>query len=280
MHKNTTLVVAITQAKSEPWETIWREGQLPTWVNRYRNEFRIVNTSGIPMGKLWTFFDRVHEKNRYKSQLGKWQGRADYIFLPWLRRNIPTWKSLGTHETAIEEIQIQTNSSYIFAGRRLLGVIKWFVEQTQEPFLFLTTTSSFLNLRILEKKIEKYEKNSLVYAGNMLGDGPRKFVSGAGQLLSRSTAEVILESSRAYPHRMLNDVALSELLYSKGIVPEHIPWSWLRSEEEARLYEFENSANIFHFRVKTESYRRLDHRVMQIIHSRLLSLNDKKLISY
>ena len=182
--------------------------------------------------------------------------------------------------SGIEEIQIQTNSSYIFAGRRLLGVIKWFVEQTQEPFLFVTTTSSFLNLRILEEKIEKYDSNSLVYSGNLLGDDSRKFVSGAGQLLSRSTAEVILENFRAYPHRMLNDVALSELLYSKGIVPEHIPWSWLRSEEEARLFEFKNSANIFHYRVKTKDYPRSDHRIMQIIHSRLLSLSERKLISY
>ena len=280
MRENKKVVVAITQAKSEPWETIWREGQLPTWVNRYRNEFRIVNTSGIPMGKSWTFFDQMHERNRYKNQLGKWQGRADHIFVPWLRRNIPTWKSLRAEESGIEEIQIQTNSSYIFAGRRLLGVIKWFVEQTQEPFLFVTTTSSFLNLRILEEKIEKYDSNSLVYSGHLLGDDSRKFVSGAGQLLSRSTAEVILENFRAYPHRMLNDVALSELLYSKGIVPEHIPWSWLRSEEEARLFEFKNSANIFHYRVKTKDYPRSDHRIMQIIHSRLLSLSERKLISY
>lgn len=79
---------------------------------------------------------------------------------------------------------------------------------------------------------------------------------------------------------MLNDVALSELLYSKEIVPEHIPWTWLRSEEEASFYDFENATNIFHYRVKTESQPRVDHRVMHIIHNRLVNLNEKQAIPY
>jgi hypothetical protein len=232
------------------------------------------------MGKAWTILDRNHELNRYKSHIGKWQGRADYVFVPWLRRNLPSWRPLQTEENGVEEIQIQTNSSYIFAGRSLLGVIKWFLQETNKPFLFLTTTSSFVNLRALNDCLENYKKDTPVYAGNLMGEGTRKFVSGAGQLINRTTAHVILENFRLYPHRMLNDIALSELLYNKGIKSEHIPWCWLKSEEEAQRIQLEKFPNVFHFRVKTDTNPRSDATLMKILHYRLSDMNDKGILRY
>jgi hypothetical protein len=210
--------------------------------------------------------------------LGTWQGRLDHIFVPWLKRNIPDWKSEEFSE--IEEIAIQTNSSYIFAGRRLLGLINWFMQETTNEFIFITTTSSLINLKVLERTIMNYDANAPVYSGNLLGESGTGFISGAGQLINRKTAEIILENFKAYPHRMLNDVALAHLLSRFGIKPEHKPWLWIRSVQEAREVQLDECSNIFHFRLKSETHPRVDHQMMKIIHDRLCEMNEMNLTSY
>ena len=46
MNKNgnkTNLMISITQANTEPWLSIWREGQEKTWMKKYKNTANIVN---------------------------------------------------------------------------------------------------------------------------------------------------------------------------------------------------------------------------------------------
>ena len=119
--------------------------------------------------------------------------------------------------------------------------------------MFITTTSSLINLKTLERTIMNYDVNIPVYSGNLLGENGTGFISGAGQLINRKTAELILENFKVYPHRMLNDVALAHLLSRSGIKPEHKPWLWIRSVEEARKVQLEKYPNVFHFRLKSET---------------------------
>jgi hypothetical protein len=275
---SSSFVVAIAQAKSEPWETIWHKGQVPTWIDRYKDEFNIVNVSGIPMGNLWKFFDAFHEKKRYSEKCGKWQGRLDYLFVPWLRRNLPTWEKLPSSQ--IDEIQIRTNSSYIFAGRRLLGTINWFFRETNYDFLFLTTTSSLINLRLLEKQISEFAPSQPIYAGHILGKVPNEFVSGAGQLLNRKTAELVLQNYRKFPHQMLNDAALGLHLRNHGVQPLEIQWCWVDSKKQVEDLRLIDLKQTMHYRVKTSTVPRQDEKVMKLLHEKLMKLSSKGKIDY
>jgi hypothetical protein len=271
MAYDASLIIAITQAKSEPWESIWLNGQLPTWVGRFKDEVEIVNASGLSMGNIWKRFDSFHERNRYSKRFGLWQGRFDYLFVPWLARNIPSSKTL--EPGVLREIQILTNSSYIFSGRRLIGLINWFVKETSYEFLFITTTSSFINVNQLCRHVSGFDRDVPIYAGHVLGESPEKFVTGAGQLINRKTAEIVVSNFRQYPHRMLNDVALGSLLLKNGVKPIEVPWTWCKSVDEVLELSEENLSLTMHFRCKTSSNPRTDSEVMTALHQRLTALS-------
>ena len=271
MTYNASLIVAIGQAKSEPWESIWLNGQVPTWVSRFKNEVDIVNMSGKRLGYFWKRFDAFHERNRFSKRFGLWQGRFDYLFIPWLIRNIPPSKELAP--SSIREIKVLTNSSYIFAGRRLIGMINWFLEETDYEFMFITTTSSFINVKQLIKHISGFKTDMPIYAGHLLGEFPEKFVTGAGQLINRKTAEIVVSNFRQYPHQMLNDVALGSLLRENGVSPIEIPWIWCKSVDEVLELSEENLSSTMHFRCKSSSNPRTDSEIMRALQQRLTGLS-------
>ena len=273
-----SMVIGIAQAKSEPWESIWKNGQLPTWVNRFKNDYEIVNVSGLALSAMWKKFDTFHERQRYSARFGKWQGRLDYFFIPWLKRNIPSSKEVPA--SIIREILIKTNSSYIFAGRRLLGTIKWFLEENESQYLLLTTTSSLINVKNLQRRLRELDTKSPVYAGHLLGDGDSRFVTGAGQLINRQTAKIVVEHAREYPHRMLNDVALGQLLRNHNVKAIEIPWVWVKSVDEVSRLDLETLGSTFHFRVKTSTNPRTDDLVMRALHTRLLECNARGILEY
>lgn len=271
MTKNN-LAVLIGQGKTEPWESIWNDGQVPTWINRYKDKYSLINCSGIPMGALWSKIDHIHESNRYSLRFGKWQGRADYLLVPWLRRSLPETVELPGSE--IREIQVRTNSSYLFAGRRLLGAIKWFVEQSNYEFVFLTTTSSFINVNLLDNFINSLDIEKAIYAGQVLGSDTNGFVSGAGILMNRVCAVRILRSYKRYPFSMLNDAALGFYLREMDIFPQCIPWMWIKDIQSLRKMHDSDLLNTFHFRCKSSEFPRQDSLIMNALHKRLLQLSD------
>ncbi len=271
MTYNASLIVAIAQAKSEPWESIWLNGQVPTWVSRFKNEVDIVNTSGKRLGYFWKRFDAFHERNRFSKRIGLWQGRFDYVFIPWLIRNIPPSRELAP--SLIREIQVMTNSSYVFAGRRLIGMINWFLKETEYEFMFITTTSSFINVNQLINHLSGFKRDIPIYAGHLLGEFPEKFVTGAGQLINRKTAELVVSNFRQYPHRMLNDVALGSLLRKSGVNPIEIPWIWCKSVDEVLELSEEKLSSTMHFRCKTSSNPRTDSEIMHALQQRLTTLS-------
>jgi len=268
---DASLIVTIGQAKSEPWESIWLNGQLPTWVSRFKNEVEIVNASGIRLGNLWKRFDAFHERKRYSKRFGLWQGRFDYFFIPWLIRNITPSRELAP--SSIREIQFLTNSSLIFAGRRLIGTMNWFLKETDYEFMFMTSTSSLINVNQIIKHISGFRRDTPIYAGHLLGDFPEKFVTGAGQLINRETAKIVVSNFRQFPHQMLNDVALGFLLRKNGVEPIGIPWTWCKSVDEVLELSDENLSSTMHFRCKTSSNPRTDSEIMTALHHRLIALS-------
>ena len=275
---DSNFLVMIAQAKTEPWETIWQEGQNPTWIARYCQTFSIMNVSGLAMGGVLTAIDSIHEKNRYKSFLGKWQGRADHLFTPYLRRELPNLITLQS--STVRELQVQTNSSYVFSGRRLLAQIKWFIENTEKEYLILTTTSSLLNLKALQHLLPKPNFGQPYYAGNILGDYPNQFVSGAGQIINRECAQLIINNLKHFPFRMLNDIALGTLLRKIEVTMFNIPWLWIQSLNELGDTPDSSFVGKFHFRCKSNSFPRQDANIMKSVHKRLLSLQSQGKIDY
>ena len=166
-------------------------------------------------------------------------------------------------------------SSYIFAGRRLLGAVNWFLNETKFEYLFLTTTSSLINVNQLISHIKQFDSEIPIYAGHLMGESPNKFVTGSGILMNRITARLIIDKFKEYPYEMLNDVALGMLLLKNGLKPFDIPWLWCKSVEDVLKIDDEALSRAMHFRCKTNSNPRIDSEVMASLHQRLLLLRGK-----
>lgn len=80
--RHNSVVIAIAQAKREPWEKIYQEGQLPTWISRFQNEVRIVNFCGLSMSRFWQIYDDFHERVRASRFWGRFQYRLDLLLYP------------------------------------------------------------------------------------------------------------------------------------------------------------------------------------------------------
>lgn len=152
-------------------------------------------------------------------------------------------------------------------------MINWFLKETDYEFMFITTTSSFINVKQLIKHISGFKTDIPIYAGHLLGEFPEKFVIGAGQLINRKTAEIVVSNFRQYPHRMLNDVALGSLLRNNGVNPIEIPWIWCKSVDEVLELSDENLFSTMHFRCKTTSNPRTDSEIMRALQQRLTALS-------
>ena len=269
MFENSLLIV-IGHAKEEPWETIWHEGQLPTWVSNYRSEVTIILGSNRPMSSILKWLNEKHENFRYLKVIGRIQGYMDYFFVPWARRNIPEIQSLPSRD--ITEIQVQTSSALICAGRSNLGFFKWFLEETKHEYLFLTVTSSFVNVPLLKRFVFGWDKSRFLYAGTIMGTDEHQFVSGSGMLFNRMTLEMIVKNAKKWPHQMLNDVALGTLLKGFDIFPLSIPSLWVKTRQEVLDLSDEEIRNTVLFRCKTATVPRTDSQIMNCLQEKFDSI--------
>ena len=93
MTYNASLIVAIAQARSEPWESIWLNGQVPTWVSRFKNEVEIVTHPAY----AWEIFgkDSIHFTREIDTPRGLVYGRGDLIIFssPGLLETSPPARS-------------------------------------------------------------------------------------------------------------------------------------------------------------------------------------------
>lgn len=271
--RHNSVVIAIAQAKREPWEKIYQEGQLPTWISRFQNEVRIVNFCGLSMSRFWQIYDDFHERVRASRFWGRFQYRLDLLFVPWLIRNIPKSKELVTN--SISDIQIMTNASVFFSGRRWVGLINWFLEENNHDFLFIINSSSLINFRRLEEIISDLPTDQYVYAGFVHKIPSGSFISGSGVLLNRMSAKVVISKFRKFPHRLLNDVALGTLLNKNGVPTRNLPWMPVKTINEVFQLSKEDLLSTFQFRCKTFSEPRRDSEVMRALHNRLISISDQ-----
>ena len=264
-----SLLVAVSQGNTEPWLTIWKEGQEKTWIKSNVKNVDVIHFKSKPTPSIIQVIDRFHEKNRYKKRIGLWQGRIDKIITKAISHRIPKYSF--SYENSL--LTVNSWSTYQLQGRRFIALYDWFIRQTDYEFLFTTNTSSYINKKNLSNLIQEFDNRDLIYAGYLLPeDQKQQFVSGAGTLLSRKCIELIIENWDKFKFDTLEDVSHGDLMRDLGVSP--IPLSRVELTSPSAVAELPSSAltKEFHFRCKSPAIPREDIQIMAQLHMKLNNL--------
>ncbi len=156
--------------------------------------------------------------------------------------------------------------TYVTYRWKFLSLLKYFVEQTEDDYLFVTTTASYVQPKMLLKHVENVPKKG-VYAG--AEPYPQaNFISGSNRILSRDIAIQILANRTKWKTGTIEDVALADLVKSLGNRLDTFPILNISSLDELnRISDFQ-LLNSYHFRLKSGTLNnRNDVEIMTQLHS-------------
>jgi hypothetical protein len=139
-------------------------------------------------------------------------------------------------------------------GHKTLACFEHVLGDRRFDLIFRTNCSSYVDLPNLRDFALDRGRDSGFYCGVVRSHDGVSFASGSGYFLSRDLVELVVERQSAWDHTVLDDVALGSLLGHSSVHPEPAP----RRDyyNLAELTEVDTSQ--FHFRCKTDSWRRLE----------------------
>jgi hypothetical protein len=257
-------MIAVAQSNTEPWISIWENGQKVTWMSETHNRVKIINFQSKNTPFFVREYDRWFEKLRYNRFIGRFVSYFNYLNKFFISKSIPEYEYLESHNLLIAD----SWSTYQLIGRRNFALFHYFYYKTDFDFLLMSNTSSYFNQDQVMKLIDKLGNGDDVYAGVIISpNGPNSFVSGAGKLLSRSIVKKSLENISRYKHDNLEDVSFGDLMRSLNIRPSPLPR--LDISDPCEVHKIPKSLlnDHFHFRCKSSEEPRRDVEIMLTLHS-------------
>jgi hypothetical protein len=149
-------------------------------------------------------------------------------------------------------------------GEKTIACFEYVLAQRDFGVIFRTNTSSYVDLANLRAFVAASATETRCYRG-VIGTGPFPFASGSGYLLSRDLVELVVEHRSSWNHRLPDDAAPAAVLAELGVVPTPAPRQDLERARDVAGADLSH----FHFRCRTESWRRLENaRIMLALHRR------------
>ena len=265
-----TLLCAVGHGLYSPWLEILKNGQEKTWLSDPVPEnLEILHFHGTPVGTLLKALDKAHEKIRWSNRFAhRTQALIDNLFLsPW-KAYVPKSEVSKLLITRQKAIHVRFPDIYLTLRWKLLGMIRYFLEHTSHDFLFITTTASYINLKVLSVKVENLKPEELYYGGKPYEGAA--FILGSHRIISRDVATKILSMKSLWPASTIEDVALGKLLAKSGIEPSFTPLNNISTLEELDSKSDEFLRENYHFRLKAgPNIQRGDVKIMTALHNRL-----------
>lgn len=269
-----TLLCAISQGLYPPWLDIMKEGQEKTWLlDPTPDNIEIVHFHGKTVNDFLYRLDQLHERirwsNRHVYQVLK---SIDNFFLSPFKAFVPPVEESRSLKSRHQVLFVRFPDVYVTYRWKLLGLMNYFINQTNHDYLFTTTTASYINLPVLSEKIKNFKSGDL-YFGALPYRGA-EFVSGSNRILSRQTVQKVLVAKKLWQPGVIEDLALGQLLSSIGIRPTFIPIVNISSLQELEACKAKDFANNYHFRLKSgPNSNRNDIEIMRALHLKFGGVN-------
>ena len=264
----TKILVLVGHALYEPWKTILVNGQLETWANQ--EELQIKHCHALSVSPHLRKIDAWLWDLKWNQTFGKIVIGFEMIIKAPLRifeGRLKETKLLNSNHDAlvlrIPDLDFLMNYKSFAI---LTGSLKF-----DYDFVVLTTSSSYINLNLLNKEVSKLPKKNLI-AGRIMEQNEIKFASGSFKVFSRDVVETILSRRHAYSKWRPDDLAYGFLLKEEesGINYISLPSVDLDSVDKINSLSENQLNSTIHFRLKSGTHKsRNDVELMRLIHRRL-----------
>lgn len=263
--QNVQIVVGVSQIDLEPWKTICNSGQKPTWMSSFPKEIQLINLYGRKPNAILKKIDETHEFLRLRPWGNGITNRLDFLISQALRlRNIPNWEM--TSEGNYLRMDAKVSSTYVTQVIREFSLFSYFLESTNAKFLYMTNTSSYVNLENLLNLSKNFASHSL-QGGSIVKFDKFNFYSGANRLFSRDVVKELVENFKNIDYRLLNDVAIGKILSSFKLNHSDIPSMTFSSLDEISKSDKQQIRDSVHFRLKSGTLQdRNDVNLMNAVH--------------
>ena len=264
------ILVIVCHALYEPWKSILYQGQLKTWTESTQNP--IWHTHAIPSFRLIRRLDSFLWRLKWNKRFGKFFTVIEIVLKsPFRARkgnlvkgNLPNTKNLA--------LKLRMPDLDMLMNFKSFAVITGTL-QFDYDFLVATTTSSYLNLVELKKKIIELPRSKVV-AGRILNQGTIQFASGSFRIFSRDVVENYLVHRKQFSNWRPEDQAFGYLAHKVGMNLNYVSISSLDIDSLDSLKKIENKdlLDVVHFRLKSGTLNnRSDISIMLELHQRLIS---------
>ena len=272
-----SLLIVIGQVLNDPWLSITRDGQFPTWLQDAGDRgLRVRHSHGRRSGPIVRALDRAHEWLRWNGRGRTAVPRLDsWLGGPWLSR-VPTARVgdfLVPGEVAWAQGLVDV---YALQRWKVLGS---FTQALSEDFthVYFTTASSYVRIQELMSVVDALP-TSEVYAGTSLTDAisGAHFASGANRIFSRDVIEAVVRERKRYRNDVMEDVGLGRLIHQMGIGLTPLATVNVPSVQAVDSLTDEEILANFHFRTTSGDRRqRQDAQVMHALHGRVIDLETR-----
>ena len=268
------ILCAIGHGLYKPWVDILFEGQEQTWLTQNLSpNIEIVHFHGTPVSKLFFKLDQFHEKIRWSRH--RWSTIALkyfdlFVTYPFLSV-FPAVTKSKLMDTFLPAYHVQFPDIYLTVRWKDLSFLKYALENMEFDYIFMTTTSSYINLDKLEQTISTLPTKRL-YAG-YIPIPSWNFASGSNRIFSRDVIEDLVNNPKLFTCSHLEDVGIGNALTKLGYKATPLQTLNIPSEEFLDSLSDSELNSTYHLRVKSGSLdNRRDIPIMKKLHSRLVNL--------
>ncbi|CAB4367013.1 MAG: hypothetical protein F2917_03330 [Actinobacteria bacterium] len=250
------ILVGIMHVTRDPWLSITRDGQLPSWKKSKFQNFSVVYffSSATKLTTALSTFVEWLRWNKYRYASYAIQLFLLISFRPWIRY-IPTGTLVDQSESKINALALKVNIPELISTMRWkkLAFLKYFLEETSADFVIISTASSILNMDLIVEILSKLKNTDQPLYGGKIHHNHKvqDFASGSFTVLNRKSAALLLENTLLMPVHTNDDISFGMAFERLGIQPIDMKSLDFASLEMLREVPRNVLSEVPHFRLKS-----------------------------
>lgn len=260
--------IFLTHALMHPWKQILENGQLQTWAATEIPGLRHIY--GKPVNQIFQSIDDFYWKLKWSKLSGRFILALEYVFSKALTSIKPKFQIPKISYTA-HDVLVDLPDLYFLSNVKSLAMHE-FAKNSEFDYVVFTTTSSYINRKLLEQHLGELPRENLV-AGRIVKSREKTFISGSFRIYTPDVLKNISRIRTRYKSWLAEDLAMGILLETEGYHFVNIPSIDVDSISALDLISDTALRETVHFRVKSGPTKsRSDVPIMKELHKRLVAL--------